>query len=230
MKFYCNLLKVIGLLSFIFAEKVSADGLSDLQQALLKLNGSEPVSGLLNVSFAETRGEGKDIKLKIAQENRLKLNDEEADTPVLNGAEILSASSLIPILSSAQTILDYIKQGEFKGESFVTYMDKQVRILDFALPLESFIDDKKTRGYVNKFQGSYQVLIDDDGTPLETRRSYSGKGSAYIFFSMTAESQITSQFQIQGTRLVRINKTVESNSSSTFNDRTYTGRWQLAIH
>ena len=64
MKFYCNLLKVIGLLSFIFAEKVSADGLSDLQQALLKLNGSEPVSGLLNVSFAETRGEGKDIKLK----------------------------------------------------------------------------------------------------------------------------------------------------------------------
>ena len=256
MKFYCNLLKVIGLLSFIFAEKVSADGLSDLQQALLKLNGSEPVSGLLNVSFAETRGEGKDIKLKtgdikstlsesdkgldisyskavlsqIAQENRLKLNDEESDTPVLNGAEILSASSLIPILSSAQTILDYIKQGEFKGESFVTYMDKQVRILDFALPLESFIDDKKTRGYVNKFQGSYQVLIDDDGTPLETRRSYSGKGSAYIFFSMTAESQITSQFQIQGTRLVRINKTVESNSSSTFNDRTYTGRWQLAIH
>ncbi|ARD45577.1 hypothetical protein [Colwellia sp. PAMC 21821] len=72
-------------------------------------------------------------------------------------------------------------------------------------------------------------MIDDEGVPIETRLTYSGKGSAYIFFSMSAESQITSQFQIKGTRLVRVNKTIESNSTSTFNDRTYSGRWQLAL-
>jgi hypothetical protein len=97
------------------------------------------------------------------------------------------------------------------------------------LPLESFIDDKKIRGYVSKFKGSYQVLINDKGIPIETRMSYSGKGSAYIFFSMTAESEIVSQFQIDGTRLVRTNRSVESNSSSTFNDRSYSGKWQLAL-
>ncbi len=244
-----------GLITLALTPNVWADGLADLQQALLKLNGSEPVSGLLNVSFSETRGEGKDKKLKtgdiksmlfeseqgldvryskeilskIAQENRIKLNDEEADTPALNGAEILSASSLIPILSSAQTILDTIEQGELKGESFISYLDKQVRVLDFKLPLESFIDDKKTRGYVDKFQGSYQILIDDDGTPLETRMNYSGKGSAYVFFSMSAESEITSQFQIEGTRLVRVSRKVESKSSSTFNDRAYSGIWELVL-
>tara|TARA_R110000737_G_scaffold1598_9_gene4744 strand:- start:5488 stop:6258 length:771 start_codon:yes stop_codon:yes gene_type:complete len=246
---------VFALLTFIFTSNVWADSLSDLQQALVKLDGNQPVSGVLNVSFSESRGEGKDKKLKtgaikstlsesmngldiryskdvlrqIAQENRLKMADEEVDTPALNGAEILSASSLIPILSSAQSILDAISKGQFKGESRIEYFDKQVRVLDFELPLESFIDDKKTRGYVNKFKGSYKVLINDEGVPLETRLSYSGKGSAYVFFSMSAKSEITSQFQIEGTRLVRINKTVESNSSSTFNDRSYSGSWKLAI-
>jgi len=244
-----------GLLAFAFTQNAWADGLTDLQQALAKLNGSEPVSGLLNVSFSETRGEGKDKKLKtgaiqstlsesmngldiryskdvlvkIAQENRLKLIDEEADTPALNGAEILSASSLIPILSSARTILDYIEQGEFTSEERIEYLNKEVRVLDFTLPLESFIDDKKIRSYVSKFKGSYKVLINEEGIPIETRMSYSGKGSAYIFFSMTAESEITSQFQTDGARLVRVNRTIESNSSSTFNDRTYSGTWQLAL-
>lgn len=246
---------VLIFISLTCTQNVWADGLSDLQKALVKLDGSHPVSGVLNVSFAESRGEGKNKKLKtgaikstlsesiagldiryskavlmqIAQENSLKMADEEADTPALNGAEILSASSLIPILSSAQSILDTISKGKFKSESCIEYFEKQVRVLDFELPLESFIDDKKTRGYVNKFNGSYKVLINDEGIPIETRMSYSGKGSAYIFFSMTAESEITSQFKIEGTRLVRINKTVESNSSSTFNDRTYSSTWQLAI-
>ena len=246
---------VLAVLTCFLTQNVWADSLADLQQALAKLNGSEPVTGVLNVSFSESRGEGKDKKLKtgaikstlsesiegldiryskdvllqIAEENRLKLADEEADTPALNGAEILSASSLIPILSSAQPILDAISKGELRGETRIEYFDQQVRVLDFELPLESFIDDKKTRGYVNKFKGSYQVLIDDEGVPIETRLTYSGKGSAYIFFSMSAESQITSQFQIKGTRLVRVNKTIESNSTSTFNDRTYSGRWQLAL-
>lgn len=246
---------VLALLTFSISQNVWADSLSDLQQALVKLDGNHPVSGVLSVSFSESRGEGKDKKLKtgaikstlsesidgldiryskdvlvqIAQENRLKMADEEADTPVLNGAEILSASSLIPILSSAQTILDAISKGQFRGETQIEYFEQQVRVLDFELPLESFIDDKKTRGYVNKFKGSYKVLINDEGVPVETRLTYSGKGSAYIFFSMSAESEITSQFQIEGTRLVRINKTVESNSSSTFNDRTYSGSWKLAL-
>mgnify|MGYP003669323414 FL=1 len=245
----------LAFITFSFTQNVHADGLADLQQALAKLDGSHSVSGVLSVTFTESRGDGKDKKLKtgaikstlsesiegldirysknvltqIAQENRIKINNEEADTPALNGAEILSASSLIPILSSAQTILDIIAKGKFTTESNIDYLDKQVRVLDFDLPLESFIDDKKTRGYVNKFNGSYKVLINDEGIPIETRMSYSGKGSAYIFFSMSAESETTSQFEIKGTRLVRINKTVESSSSSTFNERTYSGKWQLAI-
>jgi len=246
---------ILVFITLIFTQNVWADSLSDLQQALVKLNGSHPVSGVLNVSFSESSGEGEDKKLKtgaiksllsesnegldiryskdtlkqIAQENRLKLADENVDTPALNGAEILSASSLIPILSSAQKILDAISKGKFTGETQIEYFEQQVRVLDFELPLESFIDDKKTRGYVNKFKGSYKVLINDEGVPVETRLAYSGKGSAYIFFSMSAASEITSQFQIEGTRLVRINKTVESNSSSTFNERSYRGSWQLEL-
>jgi hypothetical protein len=246
----------LGLFTLTITLDVRADGLTDLQQALVKLNGTDSVSALLDVSFSEARGEGKDKKIKtgaikstlsensaglnisyskeilnkIALENRLKLENEEADTPALNGAEILSASSLIPILSSAQTILDLIEQGEFTGESSIEYHDKKVRVLDFTLPLESFIDDKKIRGYVSKFDGSFKVLIDDNGVPIETRMSYKGKGSAYIFFSMKAQSEIISQFQVKCSRLVRTKKEIVSNSTSTFSDRTYNGTWLLDLH
>ncbi len=256
MRFNYIQASLLALLAITFTQNVRADSLSDLQQALVKLDGSHPISGDLNVSFEESRGEGKDKKLKtgaikstlsesnagldiryskgvlerIAQENKLKLADENADTPALNGAEILSASSLIPILSSAQKILDAIAKGKLRGETEIEYLGQQVRVLDFELPLESFIDDKKTRGYVDKFKGSYKVLINAQGVPVETRLSYSGKGSAYIFFSMTAESEITSQFHVQGSRLVRINRSVQSSSSSTFNDRTYNGNWALTLH
>lgn len=253
-----NRLQLPGL-AFCFmalSQNVYADGLADLQLALQSLTGDDPVSGVLSVSFSEARGDGKDKKIKtgaidsilsenntglnisyskdvlnnIEQENRLKLKDEEADTPVLNGAEIISAYSLMPIFSSAQAILDLIEQGEFTGESRIEYHDKNVRVLDFTLPLESFIDDKKIRGYVSKFDGSFKVLIDDNGVPIETRMSYKGKGSAYIFFSMKAQSEITSQFQIKGSRLVRTKREIVSNSTSTFSDRTYNGTWQLDLH
>lgn len=245
----------VGLLTFFFGNYVSADSLSDLQQTLTRLNGSHPVSGELDMFFTETRDKGKDKKIKVgkiktilsesskgldihyskqilakvAQENHIKMIDENAETPTLNGAEILSASSLIPIISSAQTILDYIDKGEFKGESYIEYLGQKTRILKFSLPLESFIDDKKFRSYVNKFSGSYQVLINEEGTPIETRMSYSGKGSAYIFFSMKAEGEIISQFNITGTRLVRINRTQKSTSSSTFSDRIYNATWKFNL-
>ncbi len=253
-----NRFQLPGLAFCIMAlsQNVYADGLADLQLALQSLKGDNPVSGVLSVSFSEVRGDGKDKKIKtgaidsilsenntglnisyskdvlnnIEQENQLKLKDEEADTPVLNGAETISAYSLMPIFSSAQAILDLIEQGEFTGESSIEYLDKNVRVLDFTLPLESFIDDKKIRGYVSKFDGSFKVLIDDNGVPIETRMSYKGKGSAYIFFSMKAQSEIISQFQVKGTRLVRTKREIVSNSTSTFSDRTYNGTWQLDLH
>lgn len=254
LKRLCKL--TLGFIALSTPQYLWADSLSDLQQALSSLNGNEQVSGILEVTFSEKRGDGKDQKIKtgaikstlsedsngldisytqevlrkIAQENRMKIVDEEVDTPTLNGAEILSASSLIPILSSAQTITDYISQGEFISESTIEYLGKEVRVLDFELPLESFIDDKKIREYVSKFEGSYKVLIDEQGVPIETRMTYSGKGSAYIFFSMKAESEIISQFKLDAGRLVRTKRAVTSNSTSTFSDRTYNGTWQLTLH
>lgn len=256
MKFVRAHAYTLSTLAFVITPNVLANGLSDLQQALAELNGQSPVSGVLTVSFSDTREDGDEQKLKtgaitstlsesdqgldirysshvlskIAQENRLKIDDEEVDTPTLNGAEILSASSLIPILSSAQVITDYVEQGTFNGERVIEYKGNHVRALDFSLPLESFIDDKKIRGYVDKFEGSYSVLINDDGVPVETRMQYSGKGSAYVFFSMKLNNEVTSQFTTNGKRLVRTKYEVMSNSSSTFNDRTYKGTWQLSLH
>lgn len=245
-----------ALITSSSALQVWADGLNDLQSALAKLENRGAVSGTLHVSFSEFRDDGDDKKVKtgdiksmlshnvdgldiryseevlnkISQENKAKIANEEIDTPTLNGAEVLSASAIIPIFSSAQKINEYINQGEFINEQAINHNDKNLRLLSFNLPLESFIDDKKIRGYVSKFQGSFGVVIDDSGVPIETRMSYSGKGSAYIFFSLSAESEIISTFQVNSGRLVQTKRTVSSSSSSTFNDRKYQGTWQLTLH
>lgn len=246
----------IGIALTMLTHASWADGLSDLKLALSKLDDQSPVSGVLHVSFSESRDDGDDQKTKtgniksllshnkhgldiryadtvlskISVENKAKLVDEDVDTPTLNGAEVLSASSIIPILSSAHKISEYIEQGEFIKEEPFEKGEQEYRLLHFALPLESFIDDKKIRGYVSKFEGSYGVVIDNNGVPVETRMSYAGKGSAYIFFSLSAKSEIISTFQVNGSRLIQTNRTVASNSSSTFNDRTYSSSWQLTVN
>ena len=232
-----------------------ADGLSDLKQAIEQLNGQSDTAGILSISFQEIRGDDEDKKTKtgkiqsrlnagesgldmqysldilkmIEQETQAKLENEDVDTPTLNGAEVLSASAVFPILSSASPILDLIAQGEFIEETTTEYLGKDLRLLSFSLPLESFIDDKKFRSYVSKFSGSLEIIIDDNGVPLETRRKYSGKGSAYIFFSMKAKGEIISRFSKNNDRLIRVERQVNTTSSSTFNDREYQATWSLAL-
>ena len=234
---------------------VFADGLSDLQQAIAQLNGQSDTTGILSISFTDIRGDDDDKKTKtgkiesrltagdkgldikysldvlkqIELETKAKIADEDVDTPTLNGAEVLSASAVFPILSSAQPLADLIAQGEFLEESTTDYMGKELRILSFKLPLASFIDDKKVRDYVSKFKGSLDIIIDDNGVPIETRMKYSGKGSAYIFFSMKAKGEIISRFSKNNDRLVRIERLVNTSSSSTFNDREYQATWSLAL-
>lgn len=234
-----------------------ADALQDLKSALEKLNSPEPVTAVYEREFTEVsdaddeddRRErtgkvtvlisdganglqvtySQDVLDKIELETQLKAEDEDADTPTLNAVGGISATQISRLLSSSNSLKRTIEKATFIGEEPHKYNDKDMRLLSFSLPLEALITDKKARGYVNKFEGTYRVLIDEHGIPLETRTEFKGKGRAFVVLSVTAEGSEFSQYQVVKGRLVRTKHEYSNAYSSTFGDNESSGLNTLKI-
>lgn len=221
---------------------LSADGLSDLQSTLVKLNGNTPLSAVVESSYTEKRGKRKKQKTKtgliqvqlsdnlhglkliyssetiskLEQEAANKEKDDEAETPTLNAVNGVGVAEMNTMLSAAPHLLRSLKKATYINEEIVLYNDSNVRQLNFTLPLEAIIENKEVHEYVDDFEGEFKVLISDTGLPLETSTTFSGSGSAYIFFTMDLTQTNTSTFKQVNNRLVNVKKTFESKRSSTW--------------
>lgn len=247
--------KFVRITSLTFLSTASffsfADGLSDLKEALNRLNGEAPLSAVYERSFSEvsdaddeddrkeTSGQvsvmvrdgeqglqvtfSQSVLTRIEDEAAQKALDEEADTPTSNAVRGINAPQLKRLLSSANSLSRLIAKATYTGEEAHRYEDRDLRLLSFELPLEAIIDDKKTREYVSKFEGVYRVLIDEQGVPVETRTEFNGKGRAFIVLSVKAKSTEYSQFQVINNRLVRTHNQYENEFSSTFGDNKESG-------
>jgi hypothetical protein len=230
---------------FIFSSfNLFADGLTDLHSALLKLNGNTPLSAIVESSYTEKRGKRKkqktkngliqvhlsdnhqglkliyssDILAKLEQEAAQKEQDEEAQTPTLNAVNGVGVAEMNTMLSSAPNLLRSLKKATFINEEVVLYNESNVRQLNFTLPLEAIIENKEVHEYVDDFKGEFKILISDTGIPLEASTTFTGSGSAYIFFTMELTQTNKSTFKKIDNRLVNIKKTYESKRSSTWGD------------
>lgn len=221
-----------------------ADGLSDLQSTLAKLNGNTPLSATVESSYTEKRGKRKKQKTKtgliqvqlsdnlhglkliyssetiekLEQEATNKEKDEDAKTPTLNAVNGVGVAEMNTMLSAAPHLLRSLKKATYINEEVVLYNDNNVRQLNFTLPLEAIIENKEVHEYVDDFEGEFKVLISDTGLPLETSTTFTGSGSAYIFFTMDLTQTNTSTFKQVDNRLVNVKKTFESKRSSTWGD------------
>ncbi len=233
-----------------------ADGLNDLKQALASLSGTAEISAVLDTSFKSTTisDDDKDIDLgslkmellassaglqisydnetlvNMRQESIQKREDENIATPTLMAANIVNTNSLTSILSSASLLLEEISQGTFVKEQQVDFNGESVRSLSFSLPLNFFVQDEKVRGYVDEFESNYQILINQQGIPLESRMSFAGEGTAYVFFSLEAKNNTVSRYQVVGKRLVRVSQISKSINNSSFNDNEFDASWQVIIN
>lgn len=227
---YFAVLVCLGLSNFV----AQADGLNDMKNALNRLQGNSQINAELasttlnNRDEKITKGEVKvwlkddetglqvlysdDILEKMELEARQRIEDEDAETVTLNAIDRINATELHEMLSAASSLLRRIDQAQFVDEQQDQYKDETVRLLRFNIPVEQIIRDKKTRSYVSKFSASYTIWIDDDGTPLQTRLEYSGKGRAYLFFKITASGSETAKYQVVDDRLVML--TQESNNEN----------------
>lgn len=256
MKIY-KVITTIAIASAVAMSPTSvADGLSDLKAALSKLNGEAPLSALVESSYTEKRGKKKkdqkikngliqvnlsdtsqgfklifsnDVLAKLEQESNLKEQDEEAQTPTLNAVGGVGVSEMRRMLSAAPNLLRSLKKAEFVNEEIVLHEDKELRQLNFNLPLEAIIDNKEVHEYVDDFDASYYIKIDDSGIPVESKLSFSGSGSAYIFFTMDIEQSDTSTFDLVDDRLVNVKKTFQHKRRSTWGNTESSGYKVLIV-
>ena len=232
-----------------------ADGLADLTNALNKLQGKAPITAKLTAEVVVNRGEGEDKVIKngnvdvvlsdgdqglqvtfsnqvlenIDIESNEKIKDEDADTPTLNAIDRLEATELRSYVSAASSLLRQLERATFIDEQEIQYQDTNARVLNFEMPMESIVSDKKTREYVDKFESSYQVIINEQGIPLETRLEFSGKGRAYIVLSLKAYGNGLSKFTVVDNRLVTVHQEFTSGWDSTFGEGEMTEVIQLAL-
>jgi len=239
----------------IFSGNLSADGLTDLQETLAKLNGNAPLSATVESAYTEKRGKNKKQKTKTGL-IQVKLNDDqhglkliysnetiqrleleaqekekndEAKTPTLNAVRDVGVSDMKNMLSSAANLLRTLNKAEFIDEKEVIFQEKQVRQLNFTLPLAAIIENKEVHEYVDDFNASYQILVNDEGIPIASTTSFTGSGSAYIFFSMDITQSSQSTFKLKNNRLITVKRTYQNKQSSTWGDTESEGYKILII-
>jgi len=211
------MLSLLFIYYFSHSNSVLADSLSDLKNKLSSLQGKSHISALVESSFTEKRGKRKSLKD----------SDENAPTPTLNAVNDIGVEEINNMLSGAPNLLRFINKAKYLNEEMVTFNNNEVRQLNFELSLEAIIENKEIHEYVDDFEGTYHIKIDDRGTPIESIMNFKGSGSAYIFFSLQMSKTDTSTFRLVNDRLVTINKTYQMKRSSTWGDTESSGYKQL---
>lgn len=218
-----------GLFS-LFCNVARADGLSDLKTSLMNLQGTVPLKAVIEVKTSGKRGEGKSLEetsgqASIAIENnarglhvsyskdtlalleneeRAKEKDPKKKTPTLTAMTSINTAALRQMASSSGHLSRAIENAVFKAEKADTYNGKPARLLSFEMPIDKL--DPKEREAVKKFEGTLDVWIAADGTPLASRSHQHRSIRALLVISMEIEDDVDLVYSVLGDRLVTLRK------------------------
>lgn len=221
---------------------LQANSLEKLQARLSQLTGTTPISAQFNNQIKNLRGEGDEQRVRtgeaildisddgsglqvhysqsllslVEQEQRAKTEDEEINTPTLMALDGLDAIDLQTMLSAANSLERALLSSEYVGVLEQPETDEGETVLQFDLPLEAIIDDKKTREYVNKFDGQFLITVAEDGTPLHSTISFKGKGRAYVLMSISAWLERKTEYALMGDRLLQVSREGKGGFSTSF--------------
>ncbi|MDB2374055.1 hypothetical protein N9W11_05785 [Psychrosphaera haliotis] len=213
-----------------------------LNDALSELGEAVPVSGHVVVSFNKVEGDGKKSKEKsgqvalmvredmnglttsystnvlknMKQESAAKLKDEDASTPTIDAINDFSMSNINNLLSPIDSLNQLLKSATLTRVENLKEQVEGASKLHFTLPVEAIITNKRTREYVDKFDGEMTLTVKADGTPIELLANYNGSGRAYVVFSVKAAGTRLQRFDVVGNRLVMTMRESFSSYDSTF--------------
>ncbi len=233
-KVFCGLAVAVFVL---FSTGARADGVADLKAALARLQGQTPLKAVLEISRRSRHGEGKemdetiskatvtledgarglqvlygkDLLARVEAEENAKEKDAKAKTPTLSAMSDIGAGELRPLILAAGTLARRMEKAVFKGEEVQAYAGKPARLLSFDFPLESI--PEKDRKYIKKYEGSLDIWIAADGTPLANHSKDKVSGRAYVVISFESKNDEQSVYSVVGQRLITVHKEAKSSGS-----------------
>ena len=249
-----KIILIISSLLFISFPSFSSS-FTTLKKTLSSLESNNEIHALVESSYTEKRGKKKQVKTKngliqvklsddaegikliyasetlnqLELETSLKQMDENAETPTLNAINGVGISEMRNMLSAAPGLLRMLNKATFINDENIEVDGKVLTQLNLTLPLEAIIQNKEVHEYVDDFICTYSILINEAGIPIKTTTSFTGSGSAYIFFSMEITRSTQSNFLLIDNRLVNIKKSFENKQSSTWGDTESKGYKTLTL-
>lgn len=238
-----SVLLILFLSTNVAATAISTQSvMKKLNNALNELDTTVPVSGHVVVSFNKVEGDGKKRKEKsgqvalmvredmnglttsystsvlknMKQESAAKLKDEDASTPTIDAINDFSMSNINNLLSPIDSLNQLLKSATLMRVENLREQVEGASKLHFTLPVEAIITNKRTREYVDKFDGEMTLTVKADGTPIELLANYNGSGRAYVVFSVKAAGTRLQRFDVVGNRLVMTMRENFSSYDSTF--------------
>jgi hypothetical protein len=205
-----------------------ADGPADLRAALARLAGPATVKGDLDVQTQERYGEGReaiektgrvvldveqgprglqvslpaDALARLEAETRARGRDPDARTPTMQALKRLDTASIAPMLSAATTLAAELETASFKGERMEAWRGRQARVLTYTLPMSGL--DELQRKYFRQYDGTLEIWIANDGTPLASATHASLTGRAFVVVGFDGRDDDDSLYGVQGDRLVTL--------------------------
>lgn len=235
-----------------FSLPAHADGLADLKAALVRLQGSTPIKGQFELNLQRRQGDGADAEESQAQlsitledgpqglqvlfgrellarieaEQRAVVDNPKAKTYTLNALNELQVSDLKRVIATAPAIARTIQAERFKEEKSEAWNGKPARLLSFEMPLDKL--PERQRKYVKQFDGSFEIWITADGTPLASRVRQRVSGRAFVVVSFQSTQDEERSYGVVGDRLVMLQHETRSTASGAGekDDRKQTIRFQ----
>lgn len=219
------------------AAPARADGLADLKAALSRLQGPGPVKGQVDLVTKHRVGEGSDstetraqavagiedgprglqltygreLLARAEEERRAKVSNPEAKTPSVDAMSELGASDLLPLATAGSTLQRAVEHATFVGEKAQAWKGKPARLLSFATSIDTL--SARDRKYVKNFEGTLDVWIGADGTPLASRTRHALSGRAYVVVSFQMNDEEEQAYAVSGDRLVTMRRDLHRLSS-----------------
>ena len=210
-----------------------ADGPSDLQANLRRLNGHAPVK--VNVTYTnsqeaksflqpvtsqgslqfQVREDGSLLQVDwnlpqlgaVDGEERLLTQDPGVGTPVRDAIKELDARWLDQLLNQAGVLSQFLESAHFKKESSEPYQGRSAKALVFTFDPNIRPDH---RGRVSHTEGTLKVWIGEDGIPVasETLMDYEGKHSR-LYGRFHSKCLVKTTYAVINQRLVVASSTTE---------------------
>jgi hypothetical protein len=203
-----------------------ADPVAQLKSALQRYSGQSAIKARLSAQVWSKNGEGSDattesgqaslvaelgafglrltygadLLAKMAAEDDLRERDPKVRPATSTTLAAIDQGTVQEVLHAAPDLTRLLRRATLKSETAEQFNGQPARKLAFELGPPPM--SERERKYVNKMDGTLDVWIAPDGTPLGHKMRSNVAGRAFVVISFEARSEVDVSYTVAGDRLV----------------------------